>query len=144
MSEATATGRCLCGNVKFEIPIKPLWVAHCHCESCRRNTGAAVSTFVGARSDDVVWEGERSIYNSSPGTRRGFCSHCGTPVTYEADRYPDEVHFYVGLFDDPGIHIPQVHVHFRERVPWLELSDDLPRYAVASSDGEPDSWGPKA
>jgi hypothetical protein len=95
------------------------------------------------RNDDVSWDGERSVYTSSPGTRRGFCSKCGTPLTYEADRYPDEIHFYVGVFDDPGVYSPQVHVHFQERIPWLELSDDLPRYATTSHDSEPDSPGVK-
>jgi hypothetical protein len=144
MPQNVATGRCLCGNIKFETPIEPLWVAHCHCESCRRNTGAPVATFVGMRNDDVSWDGERRIYASSPGTRRGFCSDCGTPLTYEADRHPGEVHFYVSVFDDPGMFSPEVHVHFRERIPWLELSDDLPRFAEMSDGNEPDSWGPKS
>jgi hypothetical protein len=96
------------------------------------------------RKDDVSWDGERSIYGSSSGARRGFCSDCGTPLTYEADRYPDEVHLYVGVFDDPGMFSPEVHVHFGERIPWLELSDGLPRYAQFSHENEPDSWGPKA
>jgi len=143
MPKTFATGQCLCGTIKFEAPPKPLWVAHCHCESCRRNTGAAVATFVGQRDVDVSWEGERSIYASSLGVRRGFCPNCGTPLTYEADQFPGEVHIYVGVFDDPGMFSPQVHVHFRERIPWLDLSDDLPRYAVQSSGVEPDSWGPK-
>ena len=83
-------------------------------------------------------------HNSSSGVWRGFCPNCGTPLTYEADRHPGEVHIYVGAFDDPGIFSPQLHVYFRERIPWLELSDELPRYAKQSTDNEPDSWGPKA
>ena len=144
MPNTSATGRCLCGNIKFEAPIKSLWVAHCHCESCRRNTGAPVATFVGMRDDEVSWEGERSIFNSSSGTRRGFCPDCGTPLTYESDRHPGEVHIYVGVFDDPGMYSPQLHVHFGERIPWLEMLDELPRYAGLSGDNEPDSWGSKA
>ncbi len=96
------------------------------------------------RNNDVSWKGERSIYGSSSGVGRGFCPNCGTPLTYEADRYPGEIHIYVGVFDDPGMYSPKVHVFFGERIPWLELSDDLPRYAGLSNDGEPDSWGPKA
>ena len=138
-----ANGRCLCGNLEFEVQGKPLWVAHCHCNSCRRNTGSAVATFVGYNKDQLTYtRGERSFYESSPGVRRGFCSDCGTPMTYESDRCPDEVHLYVSTLDDPGAFPPQLHVFFGERIPWMELEDNLPRYEGFSADGEPVSLGP--
>lgn len=142
MSEV-ATGRCLCGNLQFEVRGRRLWVAHCHCASCRRNTGSAVATFVGYRKEQLTYtRGERKLYASSPGVRRGFCADCGTPMTYEADRFPGEVHLYVSTFDDPGEFRPQLHVFFAERIPWLELEDDLPRYEALTEEAEPAAWGP--
>jgi hypothetical protein len=136
-------GRCLCGNLQFELQGQPLWVAHCHCESCRRNTGSAVATFVGYKKEQLAYtRGKRKFYASSPGVRRGFCADCGTPMTYEADRYPDEVHLYVSTLDNPGEYRPQVHVFFAERVPWMDLEDDLPRYEGLVRGAEPVSWGP--
>jgi len=138
-----ANGRCLCGKLQFELKGKPLWVAHCHCESCRRNTGSAVATFVGYRKEQLAYtRGKRKFYTSSPGVQRGFCADCGTPMTYEADRYPDEVHLYVSTLDNPGAYRPQVHVFFAERVPWMDLEDDLPRYEGLVRGAEPVSWGP--
>lgn len=137
------TGRCLCGNVRFEARGRRLWVAHCHCHSCRRSTGAPVTTFVGFNKDQVTYtRGERRFYASSPGVRRGFCADCGTPMTYEADRCPDELHLYVSTLDDPGAYEPQLHVFFAERIPWLELHDDLRRYPGFSTDAGAASWGP--
>ena len=141
MNDGT-NGRCLCGNVRFELRGKPLWVAHCHCNSCRRNTGSAVATFVGYNKEQLTYtRGERKFYESSPGVERGFCADCGTPMTYEANWCPDEVHLYVSTFDDPGAHRPQVHVFFAERIPWMELEDDLPRYEGLTPDATPVSWG---
>lgn len=138
-----ANGRCLCGNLRFELRGKPLWVAHCHCHSCRRNTGSAVATFVGHKKEQLTYtRGERKFYESSPGVQRGFCADCGTPMTYEADRCPDEVHLYVSTLDNPGAYRPQVHVFFAERIPWMKLEDDLPRYQGLTADTEPVSWGP--
>lgn len=138
-----ATGQCLCGALRFELRGQRLWVAHCHCHSCRRNTGSAVATFVGYRKEQLDYtRGERSFYESSAGVRRGFCADCGTPMTYESDRCPDEVHLYVSTLDEPGEYPPQVHVFFAERIPWMELSDNLPRYEGLVPGAEPISWGP--
>jgi hypothetical protein len=63
-------------------------------------------------------------------------------MTYEADRYADEVHLYVSTLDNPGAYRPQVHVFFAERVPWMDLVDDLPRYEGLVPGAQPVSWGP--
>lgn len=143
MSTRVETGRCLCGEVRFEARGEPLWVAHCHCHSCRRNTGGPVTTFVGYRREQLSYlSGERRTYESSPGVRRRFCGTCGTPLSYEADRCADEIHLYVSTLDHPSRFEPGLHVHFEEKVGWLELNDDLPRYDHGSRDAEPSSWGP--
>lgn len=136
-------GRCLCGNLQFAVRGKRLWVAHCHCDSCRRNTGSAVATFVGYNKEQLTYtRGERKFFESSPGVRRGFCADCGTPMTYEADRCPEEVHLYVSTLDEPGAYRPQLHVFFAERISWMDLNDDLPRYQGLTPGTEPASWGP--
>ena len=82
------TGGCLCGAVHYRAEGAPDWVGHCHCRSCRRNSGAAMLTFAGYTQDRITWtKGRRQIFESSPGVRRGFCGRCGTPITYEADSY---------------------------------------------------------
>ena len=137
MEENKATGRCLCGRIKYQTDAPPRWIGHCHCESCRRQTGAAVATFVGYAEGDVEFvEGTRAMYDSSPGVRRGFCAACGTPLSYEADRFPGEVHLYVSTLDHPERFVPQFHVYYGEKIPWLEVRDALPRYKTTSYDGE--------
>jgi len=135
-------GRCLCGNVQFEVSGKHRWVAHCHCHSCRRNTGSAVATFVGYAEDQVAYDrGERAIYESSPGVRRGFCADCGTPMSYESDRHPGEIHLYVSTLDEPDRFQPKLHVFYSERIAWMEIEDDLPRYEALTEGTEPVAWG---
>jgi hypothetical protein len=135
-------GRCLCGLVQYEARGAPLRVAHCHCESCRRSTGCAIATFVGYRREQVTFAThDRSTYASSPGVTRGFCARCGTPLSYESERAPGELHLYVCTFDEPQRFAPTVHVHWAERVPWLEIHGALPRHLGGGS--EPiTSWGP--
>jgi hypothetical protein len=141
----THTGRCLCGAVRYRTEGKPLWVAHCHCESCRRQTGCAVATFVGFREGQVRFtKGAPAIFESSPGVRRGFCAACGTPLTYGGERAPGEVHLYVATFDDPESFAPTVHVHVGEKLPWFDTADDLPRYRTTGRAGEPPLKRPNA
>jgi hypothetical protein len=121
-------GRCLCGAVRFETHGEPLWVAYCHCESCRRHTGAPVSVYVGFRRSQVEFSPEEPpCFESSPGVRRRFCSRCGTPISYEADDCEGELHLHVSGFDHPENFSPERHVFYSERLAWLHLGDDLPR-----------------
>jgi len=138
MTETVFTGRCLCGDVRYTASQPPIWVGHCHCESCRRNTGSAVATFLGVSdSSFAVTQGERSFFESSPGVRRSFCARCGTPLAYEADQFPGEIHLFLGSVDEPNLFRPQFHVHCAERIPWFEILDTLPRYPGFTSDTDP-------
>src|SRR4051794_38284317 len=86
-------GGCLCGAVRFVAVGEPTSVSWCHCQSCRRHSGAPVSVFVAFRHDAYkVTKGEITKFNSSPGRLRGFCARCGSTLTCEGERSP-EVHF---------------------------------------------------
>lgn len=136
MAEVT-TGRCLCGAVRYEFRGSPLWVMHCHCDSCRRHTSSPVATFVGVARDSFRFTTDPpAVYASSPGVRRSFCARCGSPIAYEADRLPDEIHLYHGTLADPAALAAQGHVHTGEQLPWFEVADYLPRWR-AFGRGEP-------
>jgi hypothetical protein len=74
------------------------------------------------------------VYVSSPGVRRLFCGTCGAPVAYDADAFPDEIHFYAASLDDPSDVVPERHVHAGEQLPWIHLNDGLPTHPRGSGD----------
>jgi hypothetical protein len=134
----TMSGGCLCGAVRYSAAGAPKWASHCHCRDCRRAAGAPYVTYVGFATGQVSWSGEtRRRYESSPGVIRSYCDRCGTPLTYQGERWPDEVHILAGTLDDPAAIKPQIHVHVAEKVPWVHLSDGLPRYGRLPRDGGP-------
>jgi hypothetical protein len=90
----------------------------------------------GFRSKDVLFEGEPSAYASSPGVRRYFCASCGTSLAYQSEQWADDVHLFVGAFDDPEALKPEFHIFAQERLSWLSLSDHLPRYRTTPSAGD--------
>ena len=132
------TGRCLCGAVTFEAEGPPLWVSHCHCQSCRRQTGSAMATFVGLASSRFEWvTGTPKTFASSAGVTRSFCDACGTPLAYESDGYPGEIHIYVSTFDQPDAFPPKAHVFVAERIAWTHMDDGLKKFDAASRQKKP-------
>jgi hypothetical protein len=137
-------GRCLCGRIGFEWYGEPNWVAYCHCESCRRNTASPATAFFGVPVSAFRWTGDTpEAYVSSPGVRRSFCARCGTPMAFEADAFPGEIHLYVATLDDPNSLRPAGHVHTGEQLDWFEILDDLPRFKGGGADREPVGHGPR-
>lgn len=136
-------GHCLCGRIAFHFDGVPNWQAHCHCESCRRNCAAPMTSFFGIDHGKWRWTGDApALYASSPGVRRYFCPHCGTPMAYESDRWPHERHFYAATLDDPSAFQPTEHVNWNEHLPWAAPADRLPRRYVprrfeAGQDAQP-------
>jgi hypothetical protein len=136
MTSTEYRGRCLCGQVRFVAHGEPKWVAHCHCESCRRATSAAFATYAGYATTAVEWSGEApGAYESSPGVIRRFCRRCGSPMSFEGKPWPGEIHLFLPSFDNPADLMPKVHVHVEEQVAWVHLADGLPRYAKTAQDG---------
>jgi len=101
------SGGCLCGAVRYAVRGKPLWIAHCHCESCRRATSAAFATYAGFRKERfTLTSGKPAHFRSSPGVNRGICRRCGSPLTYEGAHWPSQAHVLVASLDDPAAFRP--------------------------------------
>ncbi len=37
------------------------------------------------------------------------------------------MHFYVAAMEQPEKFVPQLHVAYEEKLPWLHIGDDLPK-----------------
>ena len=130
-------GSCLCGGVKYEITGPLGSAANCHCSMCRKQHGAAFRSRAGVDPADFHWiQGEDLVtfYESSPGTHRGFCSRCGSPVANKiaptAVTGGGVARMGVqlgGLDNDPGVR-PTAHVYVASKAPWFTITDDLPQF----------------
>jgi hypothetical protein len=114
-------GRCLCGDVGFRAVGSPKWVLWCHCESCRRHSGAPASVFVSFAHEAVTMtSGEIAKYGSSPGVERGFCARCGSTLTCSNEKLPNEAHFHIGAFERAAELAPTAELFGSERLPWFD------------------------
>ena len=120
-------GGCLCGAIRYRAIGKQIGSGYCHCKSCRHHTGAPVVAFVVFSKKQVKWlKGNRIRYQSSQGKFRSFCRNCGTSLTFEDDEL---VEFHVSTLDNPNECHPNEHTHYREKITWFELCDNLPKYS---------------
>jgi hypothetical protein len=81
------TGRCMCGDVRYEFTGPMFDVVHCHCESCRRHASAPFVTFFSVDKRHFRYtRGAPVAYQSSPEVERTHCGRCGSPISYENPR----------------------------------------------------------
>ncbi len=136
MSDATWEGGCLCGATRYRATGEASHLCFCHCRSCRRASGAPCVAWATFPSGGFrVTHGELARFASSPGVVRGFCPTCGTPLTYARADTPDEIDLLLATLDDPGRLTPAYHIWVSERLPWVSLSDGLPRFERRRRDG---------
>lgn len=120
------TGGCQCGAVRFQAG-KLGRASICHCRMCQKAVGNFFAAFVSADQAHLTWtRGQPTLFRSSKTVHRGFCSKCGTPLTYH---HPTGVELAIGAFDNPSQIEPAVQVNFEQHLPWLGALFDKPSVA---------------
>lgn len=84
-----------------------------------------------ALADLRIERGELIQYRSSPPVLRGFCATCGTGITYRHTDRPQDLDVALATLDEPQRLAPEAHVWVADKVPWLQISDDLPQFEGA-------------
>ncbi|MGH6886292.1 MAG: GFA family protein [Geminicoccales bacterium] len=129
MSEHELHGGCQCGAIRYRITGAPLLAAICHCTMCRRaNAAPAVAWAMFEEAQVVLRKGSPTTYASSSRAKRGFCPVCGTQISFTADYIPGLIDVTIASLDHPEMVAPTLHYWDAERLPWVHLADDLPRY----------------
>lgn len=131
MPDHPLRGACSCGTIQFEVSPPSRFVAHCHCENCRRAHGAAFVTWAGFPSAALTLAGDPTQlrrFLTETGATRSSCGRCGTPLFFESPRWADEVHVAVANLLDPPDQLPSAHAYADRAPAWCPIQDDLPRY----------------
>jgi hypothetical protein len=126
-----ATGKCLCGTVRFTATgFKPEYHA-CHCGMCRRWSGGSPFFAVGCKS--VTFDsGADNIgrFRSSDWAERGFCKSCGTTLFYFL-KPTEQYSMSVGTFDDPALFKLASEIFIDHKPSDYALAGDRPRLTEA-------------
>jgi hypothetical protein len=124
----TRTGGCQCGAVRYQLEGEPNDVALCHCEGCRKSSGAPVMAWAGyAENRLTITKGEAKVINSSGKSFRSFCGACGTGLFYRnAEFLPGVVEVTLGSLDQPEALAPTIHIQGAEQLAWMKRAHELP------------------
>tara|TARA_R110002049_G_C8886375_1_gene540404 strand:- start:164 stop:457 length:294 start_codon:yes stop_codon:yes gene_type:complete len=88
-----------------------------------------MATFVAFEKKNFkIIRGDLAMFESSVGVQRSFCGKCGTPISYQSNRIPDEIHLLIGALTHPENYTPDLHVFYREKIPWLNIDDNGAHY----------------
>jgi hypothetical protein len=122
------TGRCHCGDVRYELSGSPKYQALCHCSDCRRSAGAPMVAWAAYAEEDMsVTSGNPTTFNSSGSAMRSFCPVCGSGLFYRNEAFlPGIVDIQIATLDNPNAFPPQLHIQVAERLTWMEKVHELP------------------
>lgn len=117
-------GRCLCGDVTFNIG-GFVHLDACHCQMCQRWAGGP---FIGAdvRDGDISFDADKTLtwYESSDWARRGFCSKCGSSLFYRLKDVPDFWAIASGSLDISEGHRVTKEIFIDEKPDYYDLAGD--------------------
>ena len=122
-------GHCRCEGITISVSGEPEVMVYCHCDDCRRSSGAPLIAAVAFPKAKTQWKitGELGRFQQGTCTRL-FCKTCGTPVAQEHESAPELTFFNTAFMDEPERFAPTYHSFEGEQLSWVKLSDELPRY----------------
>ncbi|WP_426123335.1 GFA family protein [Pararhizobium sp. PWRC1-1] len=124
MTVLVHTGGCQCGAVRFRVEGALGDASVCHCRMCQKAAGNFYLPLVSVRQAKLSWtRREPKRFQSSNAASRGFCSDCGTPLTYEA---PDGLALTIAAFDRPEGIVPTIQWGIEAKLPYVDHIPQLP------------------
>ena len=110
----TITGRCLCGEIRWESSAPPIVTRVCWCRECQYLGAGSGTVNACFRRETFVVIGKTNDYSSVADSgnqmHRRFCAKCGTPLFSEAEARPHLVFVRVGTFDHPNLVDPAMTI----------------------------------
>ena len=134
----TATGSCMCGNIKFKSHIEPDKSTICHCTDCQKMSGSAFTTAIHTNNIEVTCIKSNPSYHTrradSGNVRRlAFCPECGTNLWGENAGEPKQYGLRLGALDEefrPLIK-PVRQIWCNSAIPWAISADtSIDKYPV--------------
>ncbi|MBO6717618.1 MAG: GFA family protein [Rhizobiaceae bacterium] len=125
-------GRCTCGDVRYRLKARPLFVHCCHCRWCQRETGSAFVMNALIEADNVeLLTGEPEVIDtpsaSGNGQKVSRCPVCKVALWSVYSGAGPKFRFVrVGTLEDPDACPPEIHIFTESKQPWVVLPEGVP------------------
>jgi hypothetical protein len=131
-------GGCQCGAVRYAMHLAHVEKPHvCHCRMCQKATGGLFAALAGCPKASLEWtQGEPAFFASSNLATRGFCHHCGTPLTFAYNQPEARIYVTIGSMDDPELAGVEIQYGIESKVSWVEFCEAVPGERTGERDEE--------
>jgi len=125
----TFDGGCTCGEVRYHIASKPMFVHCCHCRWCQRESGSAFALNAMIETDLITLvqgKPEAVPIPSNSGSGQTFmrCPACKIALWSHYAGAGDAVAFVrVGSLDEPDRMPPDIHIFTDSKQPWVIIPE---------------------
>lgn len=124
-------GGCTCGEIRFEVTSKPLFVHCCHCRWCQRETGSAFALNAMIEADRVhLLKGDLKVVNTlshgGEGQKISRCPSCHVAVWSNYGGHETVRLVRVGTLDVPNTMPPDIHIFTSTKQSWVILDPETP------------------
>jgi hypothetical protein len=126
MSQPLHRGRCLCGQTTYEISAPAGLTCLCHCEDCRRASGAPFVAWTFFPAGSLRWTAQTPRLLHFASRERTFCPDCGTPLSFFDPSLPHQYEVTTCSLENPENYPPTAQDWPQDRLPWMDHAADLP------------------
>ena len=120
------SGSCSCGQIRYELLAKPMFVHCCHCLLCQKQTGSSfvVNGLVETECLRLL-QGELEVTDMPTETGRGHeihrCPKCKVGLWSNYGRRKHLRFLRLSTLDTPHAFPPDVYIYTRSKAPWVVL-----------------------
>jgi hypothetical protein len=124
-------GGCACGELRYQLQARPLFVHCCHCRWCQRETGSAFALNAMIETDRVKLLAGRPEMKLTPsasgaGQTIARCPNCRIAVWSHYAGAGNVIAFVrVGSLDQPDELPPDIHIFTSTKQPWVVIPSDM-------------------
>ena len=121
------TGSCLCRAITYKSNIAPLKTFNCHCEDCRKCSGAPYLTNIFVKEVDLYIQGtlKSYIHQSESGNKitKQFCIQCGCQMFSINEGRPGLIRIHAGTVNELEVVKPQGDVWVSKKIPSIKIDE---------------------
>jgi hypothetical protein len=126
------TGGCLCGAVRYEITVDPIFGGRCYCTDCRKGGSTGHSTVMATPAAGFQVTGEETAF-TKPGDSglpitRYFCSSCGTTTHSSPEAMKGVFFVRASTLDDPEQFMNGASIYVSRAPSWDTPPADQPAF----------------
>ena len=122
------SGGCLCGQVRWTLTARPRAINACHCQACKKQSGATNILALIAPAEAFTATGATHTYRKTAESGRQLdvqrCANCGTRVFHHNLSNAALVFIAAGTLDDTSWAIPTSHIWVECISPGVAMQDD--------------------